>query len=376
MQTHGATEANNPELAQTLREFQKQRAQQMQQRNVATVPSVGLGGINGSKRADSGKTPSSTVPKSTMNAQNSQTPPTPLSADELRSLKYQILAFKLISRSLPVPPLLHQAMFNPNQIQGLSTQDIVGSIPSMTGNIIEASNNHHTQKAPSTASTSSADIGSTSNATVSNIPFNSYTNPHTYIKPVHSYSHESRQQRMLIPSIMLVGLDPVEIAAEIERDIWYKSQLKLRDLEREINILDQRIHELEHLNNTNNNEYESLKKEKKRTKIEYMSLKALSVQRKLRKERINVGKSTTLSTSTDRTAFKRMKRQSARDARMTDRLEKQQREERRRKQIQKDLHSIINHCNEMQKWHRTHQAKLTKFGRMVLNFHSQIKKEI
>ncbi|RIA98252.1 SNF2 family N-terminal domain-containing protein [Glomus cerebriforme] len=284
-----------------------------------------------------------------MNAQNSQTPPTPLSADQLMSLKYQILAFKLISRSLPVPPLLQKAMFNPNQIQ-----------------------------APSTASTSSADVGSTSNATGSNIPFNSYTNPHTYIKPVHSYSHESRQQRMLIPSIMPVGLDPVEIAAERERDIWYRRQLKLRDLERKINILDQRIHELEHLNNTNNNEYESLKKEKKRTKIEYMSLKALSVQRKLREEIICVGKSTALSTSTDRTAFKRMKRQSARDARMTDRLEKQQREERRRKQIQKHLdylQSIINHRSEMQTWHRTHQTKVMKFGRMVLTFHSQIEKE-
>ncbi|RIA98258.1 hypothetical protein C1645_153152 [Glomus cerebriforme] len=144
MQTHGATEVNNPELAQTPRAFQQQiQQQQQQQQNVAAVPSAGPGGINGSKRADSGKTSPSTVPKSTMNAQNSQTSPTPLSADQLM-LKYQILAFKLISRSLPVPPLLQQAMFNPNQIQGLFTQDIVGS---MTGNIIEASNNHHTQKA-------------------------------------------------------------------------------------------------------------------------------------------------------------------------------------------------------------------------------------
>jgi len=91
-----------------------------------------------------------------------------------------------------------------------------------------------------------------------------------------------------------------------------------------------------------------------------------------------MAKISTLSTSTERAAYKRMKRQSIRDARMTDRLEKQQREERRRKQIQRHLdylQSIINHRNELQTWHRTHQAKQLKFGRAVLAFHSQIEKE-
>src|SRR5438876_8137298 len=92
-----------------------------------------------------------------------------------------------------------------------------------------------------------------------------------------------------------------------------------------------------------------------------------------------MAKASTLSTSTaDRAAYKRMKRQSIRDARMTDRLEKQQREERRRKQIQRHLdylQSIINHRNELQTWHRTHQTKQLKFGRAVLAFHSQIEKE-
>jgi ATP-dependent helicase STH1/SNF2 len=63
---------------------------------------------------------------------------------------------------------------------------------------------------------------------------------------------------------------------------------------------------------------------------------------------------------------------------MTDRLEKQQREERRRRQIQRHvdyLQSIINHRSDMQNWHRTHQQKQNKLGRMVLAFHSQIEKE-
>ncbi len=85
-----------------------------------------------------------------------------------------------------------------------------------------------------------------------------------------------------------------------------------------------------------------------------------------------------LATSADRAAYKRMKRQSMRDARITDRLEKQQREDRRRRQKQTHLDyltSIINHRLEMQTWHRTHQGKQLKFGRAVLAFHSQIEKE-
>jgi ATP-dependent helicase STH1/SNF2 len=264
MQARGATEANNPEFAQTLRAFQ-------QQQNIAAVSAgnSGSGSINGSESADAGKTSSSTVTTSTMNAQSSQAP-TPLSADQLMSLKYQILAFKLISRNYPVPPLLQQAMFNPSQLQGLSAQDLVGSIP---GKIVEAANAHHTQQAPPTASTPSADIGSSPNPTGSNSSYNSYTNPHTYLKRVDLSSHASRQQRMLIPAIMPVGLDPQDIAAERERDINFRRQ--------------QRIHELQQY--LMNNEDENIKIEENHNRpnskikamIELKGLRLLDKQRRV-----------------------------------------------------------------------------------------------
>jgi ATP-dependent helicase STH1/SNF2 len=270
MQARGDTEANNPEFAQAVQTFhnlralqQHQQQQQQQQQHIAAVPSVGSSGINGEESADTGNI-LSTAPTSTMNtlnSQNQQISPTPLSADQLMSLKYQILAFKLISRALPVPPLLQKAMFSPSQVQGISAQDIVGSI-SLPGKIVESSNNHHTQQSSSIASTSSADIVSSPNPTGSSIPYNSYTNPHTYLKPFQLFSHESRQQRMLIPSIMPVGIDPQEIAAERERSIEYRAQ--------------QRIHEIEHLNN---NEFKNGGKLK--ALIEYKSLKLLRIQRKV-----------------------------------------------------------------------------------------------
>jgi len=249
MQARGDTEANNPEL----------RA--YQQQNFASVSTVGSGSssINGGEGADAGKTPPSTLPTSidTQSSQNPPIPPTPLSGDQLMSLKYQILAFKLISRNLPVPPLLQQAMFNPNQVQGISSQDLVGSIP---GKIVEASNVQHNQQAAPPTSTSSADIGTSTQ-------YNSYTNPHTYLKPIQSFSHASRQQRILIPSISPPGIDPQDIAAERERYINVRRQ--------------QRIYELESfLNNKGDNYNPNLII---KAKIEFKALKALELQQKVRK---------------------------------------------------------------------------------------------
>ncbi|CAG8436971.1 6239_t:CDS:10 [Funneliformis caledonium] len=359
MQARGDTEANNPELAQSLNIL---RAIQQQQQNVVAVSTGGSGSdsTNGGE-GDVGKTPPSVPTSSTDNQipQNSQVPPTPLSSEQLMSLKYQILAFKLISRNLPVPPLLQQAMFNPSQVQGISSQDLVGSIP---GKIVEASNIHHNQQASPTASISSTDIVSSPQPAGLSSSYNSYTNPHTYLKPVQSYSHASRQQRMLIPAIMPVGLDPQVIAAERERFLHVLRQQKITELQR---ILNENVKIDNH--------------QRIRIEIQLKSLKVFDRQQMIRQEIIKcMNRSTTLASSTDRAAFKKMKRQSIRDARFTDKLEKQQREDRRRRQKQKHLdylQSIITHRSEMQTWHRTYQGKQLKFGRAILAFHSQIEKE-
>ncbi|CAJ0754004.1 18219_t:CDS:2, partial [Entrophospora sp. SA101] len=58
-----------------------------------------------------------------VNSNNTNSPL--LSQEQLIALKFQILAFKLISRNIPMPPQLEQAMFNPEPIQGImSMQDL------------------------------------------------------------------------------------------------------------------------------------------------------------------------------------------------------------------------------------------------------------
>jgi len=85
-----------------------------------------------------------------------------------------------------------------------------------------------------------------------------------------------------------------------------------------------------------------------------------------------------LATSTDRAAYRRMKKQSLREARMTEKLERQQRQDREGREKQKHmdyLQSIVNHGRDMINWHRTQQMKQNKLGRLVVQFHSQVEKE-
>ncbi|KAF9405273.1 hypothetical protein BGZ94_003662 [Podila epigama] len=73
-----------------------------------------------------------------------------------------------------------------------------------------------------------------------------------------------------------------------------------------------------------------------------------------------------------------MKKQSLREARMTEKLERQQRQDREGREKQKHLdylQNIVNHGRDMIQWHRTQQMKQNKLGRLVLQFHAHVEKE-
>jgi ATP-dependent helicase STH1/SNF2 len=89
-------------------------------------------------------------------------------------------------------------------------------------------------------------------------------------------------------------------------------------------------------------------------------------------------KATTLATSVDRSGYRRMKKQSLREARMTEKIERQQRVDRELREKQKHLdylQTICNHGRELINVHRSHQAKQNRLGRAVLQLHAHIEKE-
>jgi ATP-dependent helicase STH1/SNF2 len=85
-----------------------------------------------------------------------------------------------------------------------------------------------------------------------------------------------------------------------------------------------------------------------------------------------------VATSADRLAYRKMKKLSLREVRAMESIERQQRvdRQRREKQLQLDrLQQICDHGRNMMTAQRTWQAKQTKLGRAILQFHQHIEKE-
>lgn len=80
----------------------------------------------------------------------------------------------------------------------------------------------------------------------------------------------------------------------------------------------------------------------------------------------------------DRSAYRRMKKQSIRDARQTEKLEHTQKMEREAREKQKSsdyINSIIVHGKAMHAAHRTASSKAVKLGQAVLKLISNVEKE-
>ncbi|ORZ14387.1 SNF2 family N-terminal domain-domain-containing protein [Lobosporangium transversale] len=289
-------------------------------------------------------------------------PPTqgsPFSQDQLVDLRHQIIAFKLISANMAVPPNLQEAIFTPKSVeQVLSAKEPTASV---AGRVVDVARHHLSEQTPTASD------------------YNAYTSPFSYLqKTLPSAVHASRQQRLLIPSISPVGIDPYALAQE--RDNRLKNRVKYRIEELDglpSNIASEALDPSGGLLGQENKAPPS--GPKLRALIELKALRLLERQKKLRAEIIKgMSKATMLATSTDRAAYRRMKKQSLREARMTEKLERQQRQDREGREKQKHLdylQNIVNHGRDMIQWHRTQQMKQNKLGRLVLQFHAHVEKE-
>ncbi|KAG0308761.1 hypothetical protein BGZ98_006936 [Dissophora globulifera] len=284
----------------------------------------------------------------------------PFTADQITDLRYQIIAFKLISANMAVPPHLQEAIFTPKSVeQALSAKDPTASV---AGRIVDVARHHLSEQTPTASD------------------YNAYTSPFSYLpKTLPSAVHASRQQRLLIPSISPVGIDPYALAQE--RDSRLKARVKYR------------IEELDNLPSNiasepldpsgglldQENKAPPPSGPKLKALIELKALRLLERQKKLRAEIIKgMSKATMLATSTDRAAYRRMKKQSLREARMTERLERQQRQDREGREKQKHtdyLQNIITHGRDMVAWHRAQQQRQVKLGRLVIQYHGNVEKE-
>lgn len=284
--------------------------------------------------------------------------PSAFSQSQLAALKYQILAYKLISKNLVLPPNLQQAVLSPT-----SAMDSPSSASPLQAPIPPPTTQSQQQQTPVVApNLPSPNV--VKETQVQKIEFNAYTSPYDLLKkPISSVQHASRQQRMLIPSITPPGTDPYSIMAERERRILSRIQY--------------RINELENLpSHLNDGKGKSIKM---KAIVELKALRLLGKQKQLREEIMSgMIKSTTLASSADRLAYRRMKKQSLREARMTEKIERQQRTDREHREKQKHLdylQTICDHGRGLTNAQLLHRQKQNKLGRAVIQYHQHIEKE-
>ncbi|XP_060927167.1 LOW QUALITY PROTEIN: probable global transcription activator SNF2L2 [Limanda limanda] len=168
-----------------------------------------------------------------------------------------------------------------------------------------------------------------------------------------------QKQNRITPIQKPQGLDPVGILQERE----YRLQARIAH----------RIQELESLPG-------SLPPDlRNKATVELKALRLLNFQRQLRQDVVAcMRRDTTLETALNSKAYRRSKRQTLREARMTEKLEKQQKleqEKKRRQKHQEYLNSILQHAKDFKEYHRSVTAKVQKATRAVMNWHTNTERE-
>ncbi|KAK9703577.1 ATP-dependent DNA helicase Snf21, partial [Basidiobolus ranarum] len=297
------------------------------------------------------------------------------SQEQLTALKYQIYAYKLLSKNLPLPEHLQKALFShlPSEEKSTSVEPANG---------IE----HREKSSPALStekSISSPGLIKQSMSDQKPIKLEKaeqFISPYSYVNaPITSYAHASWPQRIFIPSITPRGVAPYEIIDQHQNKIQSRIVGRIHELEKVTVSLTHESNESNAEDSPERMVEESGGSDNVKFLIELKALRLLERQKKLREEIYKgMAKSTTLVTIIDPNAFRRTKKLSLREARMTEKLERQQRADRERQERQKHLdrlQNIIVHGRDMIQWHRTLQAKQSRLGRSVLQYHIHVEKE-
>ncbi|KAG5221318.1 SNF2-family ATP dependent chromatin remodeling factor snf [Salix suchowensis] len=320
---------------------------------------------------------------------NSPLPPTsqtPISFtnDQINALRAQIHAFKLISRGLPVPDNVQQAIRVPNTAVPELEKLLQG--PDVSSRIVDnAVKTAKGEPAPELAiaikaeeqdpSINPADLpkGPFLEDDVNSgiYPYNAYRHPLTHLKrPAENDPKlfNTRLQRLLIPTLMpQQRIKELEVLPSTIGDAGFDGVEGMDGLKSEKENEDNESFALMPYNTHG----------KLRAVIELKSLRLLEKQRALRQsvaERLAHGSNLPIN----RTDYRRTRKPTLRDARMTEQLERRQRTEREKRAKHKHVEQLMvicNHGREVIQVNRAAQDRVVRLGKAVLSFHIHTEKE-
>ncbi len=279
--------------------------------------------------------------------------------EQMNTLRNQILAFKILSKNMPIPLNVQKQLFASQQTERPVTN---AQALSAAGQALEDAAQvvqHVGSKASSSPKTREM--------------YKTFKNPWDFLNPSITYGdHSVRAKRPIIPSIMPMGVDVDRVREERDRLVFNRivaRQAELKAMRADLAEWDTSKSETAEAKN-------SLKM---KALIEYKMLCLLPKQRSLRQQvNRDVIHYDNLAQTANRSLYRRTKKQTLREARITEKLEKQQRDARETREKQKQidhLHSILQHGSEIHKNAATQRARVQKLGRMMLSHHQLIEKE-
>lgn len=315
---------------------------------------------NGGVQATSQPQPSSTTPSNSASGQTDGASDVSFSKDQQMTLRAQMHAFGALQKNRPIPTEVADRIFPSRQEKkGLNLTDNLNA----AGKVLDEVAKDPSGKAGSDGLED----------TRPRHRFETFTDPYSMLVKNISYSdHTHRPYRSMIPSIMPLGVDPERVREERENIVYNRVLTRKNELAKlpaNIGAWDSSKSETPE-DNTNL---------KLRALIEYKMLSLLPKQRDLRQK---VGKemvlSDNLSMTANRSSYRRVKKQSLREARITEKLEKQQRdaaENKEKKKHNEYLRSIVQHADDIRNNALQHRSRVQKLGRMMAAHHVNIEKE-
>ncbi|KAK5109499.1 hypothetical protein LTR62_006951 [Meristemomyces frigidus] len=307
---------------------------------------------NGSSEVPNGQIHAAAQPP-----QNASSHPTNFNLDQLNTLRAQMAAFGHLQKNMPIPQPLQDVIFQARQDQR----------PSSPGDALAAAGKVLDDAAKGKAAIDLMPNGKPRHR------FETFTDPHSLmVKHIGYADHTYRPYRPFIPSIMPLGVDPERIREERENVVYNRVLARKNELGK----LNANIGAWDVTKSDVPQDNANLKL---RALIEYKMLALLPKQREMRqkvgKEMMNADN---LSMTANRAMYRRVKKQSLREARVTEKLEKQQRDAAENKEKKKHndfVSSIVRHAEDMRNAAQQHRARNLKLGRLMVQTHAYIEKE-
>lgn len=406
LKASGQTEQSNQEyasLVQTLKAFQY--LQQLRMQQLASQQPTPPADAAASSNAPG--TPSADAAPNAANVSFPGGSGPALSNEQLSTLRNQIGAFKQLARNQPVQGQLQSTLTDaPKPDAEVKTTPPAST--TVTTKLADAAADSHaallaangtealksseaTTPKPASSDESPADAPRAAtpqdDPSSSVYPYNAYLHPFTLLaKPSTKGGDDlaSMQQRLLIPSLLPAGIDARLLLEERDRFVRARIQQRIRELESFPSTMAQvpTADAAAQYNQTSLQDQLSGAASrghnaKVKALIELKSLHLLERQQQLR-EKVVASMQLATTLGLDRSAFRRVRKQALRDARVTEQLERKQRTERERKAKQRHtdyLSMICAHGKDLLAAQNKASDQARRIGRLVLKFHVDTERE-